>query len=609
MEQHEPQEGTPSGQQKPQEAGDVSQELSELEQVMRGVRDSIERIKRSAGISRPTEPAHGATERETAGPPAEGQDPKGQGQGGEGARPPEQGAEGGEGAGEGERAAGGDQQEPGQQGEQAGGGEEAQPEEQAGPEEEGAKEAEDREETVAIFDGTDASMGAWKKVGSGELSRRDDGLYLKTGRDRGLAYYSSRRFDDFRWKAQYRLDDPEFPMSAAVRFLDPEKPVADRNQPEKEFRYDNQAYVAAHTGFEVRLGSGPGGEPGTFVDIPVGEGSGQQRHPQSAELKRDDWNEVEVEVRGNDYTVRLNGVETARFTNADAWRGKPASSGDDAGYVGILAGEQPRAGRPGAPRHPTGPLGLQIPGAVLPGRAKPAPSPPKQDEAKEAGATFRRIEVRILKPEVSEEKKKLARKDLAAIHEEVLGALARLKAKDRGIEGVLKQAYGYAVLPSVGRASIVLGVARGYGEVFEQGKPIGFTRVTQLTLGVQVGGQTFTQLLLFGSKESLEAFKHSPLAFNGNFSAAFIRGASGTTNFKDVTVHAYSRGGMLLEASLGGQKFRYLGEEEAAKELAKKRERAESARAKIANVGQAAKSLAGTVKEKAGGFLKKHLSS
>ncbi len=579
MEEHEQQHGT--GEPGPRERQDVHREISDLEKVMGSVRESLERIK--GAIKKGGEGGE-ATEQESQASPAE------QGESDQGEQP-----EAGEQTGPDEQAAAGEETDPEAKLGEGDGGAGKQP-----------------QETVALFDGTEQSMAGWKNVGAAEIGKNDEGLTLRPGRDRGLAYYSVRRFDDFRLKARYRLDASEVPMTAALRFLDPEKPVPDHNQAEKKHSYDNPAYVAAHTGFEVCLGPGPGGEPGTFAGIPAGDSPGNQRRPQSAEFKSGDWNELEVEARGNEYTVRLNGVETARFTNSDEWRGKPARSGEDAGYVGILAGGSPGHGGQAGRRTAPGPLGLNVPGAVLPGRpsgGKPAASEPApQAEGRKAGATFQRIEAQVLTPEVSEEKRKLARKDLAAIHEEVNGALARLKAKDRGLEGTLKQAYGYAVLPSVGRASLLLGGARGYGEVFEQGKPIGFTRVTQMTLGVQVGGQTFTQLLLFGSKEALETFEHSPLAFNGNLSAAFIRGASGTTDFKNVTAHAYSRGGMLLEASLGGQKFRFMRAEEAIKELAKKREKAERARAKIANAGQAAKSLASAGTKKAGEFLKKHLS-
>lgn len=158
--------------------------------------------------------------------------------------------------------------------------------------------------------------------------------------------------------------------------------------------------------------------------------------------------------------------------------------------------------------------------------------------------------------------------DRAALHSEVIATLKRLTLKHPELKRTLQKAYGFAVFPSVGRASLVMGGARGYGEVFEQGEIIGTTRVTQVTVGVQVGGQTFSELLIFERKPSLKAFKASPMAFNANASALFIAGGSGTTDFKDVTAHAYTRGGMLLEASLGGQKFRFFPDEgaEAAEE-------------------------------------------
>jgi lipid-binding SYLF domain-containing protein len=653
MERHEEQrEGTqPGGTQ-----ADVAQRLAELDRVLAGVRESIESIRASARIepgapapareaggegggARPAgaAPAGGGAERQgpapepaaEAGPPqqaraepttreagqgepvqaAAAREPAGEatpaGEKGEAAK-----AAGGEETegGEEARAAAGEEEEEsgaGEEKEAAAGGEEK--ESGAGKDEEAAAGGEEKEEsdagkgaTVALFDGNEASMGAWKTVGSGDREYRDEQLQLRAGRDRGLAYYTERRFDDFRLKARYRLARPDVPASAAVRFLDPEQPVPDREDPEKKYRYDNQAYVAAHTGFEVRLG-GAGGDPGTLADIPIGDGPGQQRHGSSAEWKQDDWNELDLEVRGDDYTVRLNGVETARFTNTDTWRGRPARSGSDCGFVGFALGEPPRQGahRPGPAVRPPGLAGPILPGRLGRGGLGGAGAPAEFDLA------FHRIEVEVLgaAPQVSERDKKLARRDLAALHAQVLGALAKLKAKDQGLEELLARAYGYAVLPSVGRASLLLGGARGYGEVFEQGKPIGFTRMTQVTFGVQVGGQTFTKLILFGSKASLEAFKASPMAFNGNLSAVFIRGASGTTNFKDVTAHAYSRGGMLLEASLGGQKFKFIQPEQAAQELAKPR--GAEARAKVGQAGRAAQNVAGTIASKVTDLFKK----
>jgi lipid-binding SYLF domain-containing protein len=596
----------------------IRQELGELDRIMAGVREHLERIRSSApselgapgeggeaeGVQ--TEQAGGAQQEQT------GEQQKEQGE-----RREEASAQPEQQAGAPEEPYASEQppeeqanveqamQEPqAEEGEQPEGVEAEQSEELK--EEAESKEAEkevEEKETAVLFDGTSESMSAWKKVGAGEFELQEQELRIRSGRDRGLVYYTGRRFSDFRLRAQYRVDSPQAPMGAVVRFLDPEQPVPDREHPERKYRYDNQAYVAVHTGFEVRLSSKDENKVGTFTGIPLGEETGNQRHSQPAELKSQDWNELEIEVHGNDYTVRLNGAETARFINTDDWRGKPESSGPDAGYLGFLMGEeQPGAARRPGARPPPGPM---LPGRI--GGARPARGAGAHQEASGASLALRRVEVQTLRaagPQVSEEKKKLARKDLSALHAEVIAALAKLKSKDQGLDGVLKKAYGYAVLPAVGRASLLLGGARGYGEVFEQGNPVGFTRITQVTFGVQVGGQTFTELILFGSKESLEGFKRSPLAFNGNLSAVFIRGASGTTDFKDVAAHAYSRGGMLLEASLGGQKYRFMREDEVIQELAKKRQRDE----RIANItrgmGRKAKGYTSKLSSKVSGFIK-----
>jgi lipid-binding SYLF domain-containing protein len=91
-----------------------------------------------------------------------------------------------------------------------------------------------------------------------------------------------------------------------------------------------------------------------------------------------------------------------------------------------------------------------------------------------------------------------------AIHAGAESTLAWLTAKDPGLKDLIAKSYGYAVFPAVGRAGAVLGLARGHGAVFEHGKPIGFATVTQVTVGAQVGGQTFSELVVFGNKDALE---------------------------------------------------------------------------------------------------------
>lgn len=148
----------------------------------------------------------------------------------------------------------------------------------------------------------------------------------------------------------------------------------------------------------------------------------------------------------------------------------------------------------------------------------------------------------------------------ATIHEEAAAALNRLQEKHKGLKEKLQKAYGYAVFPSVGRAGVVLGGAYGHGEVFEGGKPVGFATMSQITVGVQVGGQTFSQILSFGNKKSFEKFKkRGKLGFTANASAVVVKAAAtATNNVSDVEASAYSMGGMLLELSLGGSKFMFI---------------------------------------------------
>lgn len=145
------------------------------------------------------------------------------------------------------------------------------------------------------------------------------------------------------------------------------------------------------------------------------------------------------------------------------------------------------------------------------------------------------------------------------IEETAAATLKRLEEKDRGLKQLLKKAYGYAVFPSVGKASLVVGGSYGRGAVFEKGKFIGHATISQFTVGVQIGGETFSEILVFQNKEALDRLKKGKMAFAANASAVLVKaGAMGTKDFTNgVAAMAYSSGGMLLEAVIGGQKFKF----------------------------------------------------
>jgi lipid-binding SYLF domain-containing protein len=146
---------------------------------------------------------------------------------------------------------------------------------------------------------------------------------------------------------------------------------------------------------------------------------------------------------------------------------------------------------------------------------------------------------------------------LQTLDNEVRAALARLDERDPGLRKFLDGAYAYAIFPSVGKASAVIGGAFGKGEVFQGGRLVGYAAVAQLTVGVQVGGDTFAQVIAFESKPALDRFKQGKFAFAANASAVLVKaGAAATADYESgVAVFAYAEGGMLLEAAVGGQKF------------------------------------------------------
>jgi lipid-binding SYLF domain-containing protein len=131
--------------------------------------------------------------------------------------------------------------------------------------------------------------------------------------------------------------------------------------------------------------------------------------------------------------------------------------------------------------------------------------------------------------------------------------------KDDTFNATLKKAYGYAIFPEVGQGGFIVGASHGKGEVYEKGKLIGHAKMTQTTIGAQVGGQTFAEVILFKNKKALERFKNS--RFEGSVAATAIggkKGAAAATKYKDgVAIMVLPLKGAMAEAAIGGQKFKF----------------------------------------------------
>ncbi len=133
------------------------------------------------------------------------------------------------------------------------------------------------------------------------------------------------------------------------------------------------------------------------------------------------------------------------------------------------------------------------------------------------------------------------------------------KKADPGISKFFSGAPGYAVFPTIGKGAIGIGGAGGSGVLFEKGNPVGKTSMAQVTIGLQLGGQSYSEVVFFETAAALGDFKKGNFALAAQVSAvAAAAGASANAKYQNgVAVFTVAKGGLMYEASVGGQKFGY----------------------------------------------------
>jgi lipid-binding SYLF domain-containing protein len=138
-------------------------------------------------------------------------------------------------------------------------------------------------------------------------------------------------------------------------------------------------------------------------------------------------------------------------------------------------------------------------------------------------------------------------------------AKAEFIQNDGLMMSIFENAYGYAIFPNVGKGGLGVGAAAGNGAVYQHGKVIGMAKLSQLSIGFQAGGQAYREVIFFESKKELDRFKDSRFEFAAQASAvAVTEGASANVKYADgVMVFTMQKGGLMYEASIGGQKFRF----------------------------------------------------
>jgi lipid-binding SYLF domain-containing protein len=140
-------------------------------------------------------------------------------------------------------------------------------------------------------------------------------------------------------------------------------------------------------------------------------------------------------------------------------------------------------------------------------------------------------------------------------------------------------AYGYAVFPTIGKGGVGVGGAYGKGQVYRGGTVTGTASMTQLSIGLQFGGQAYSEIIFFEDKRAYDAFTSGKFEFGAQASAVAITASAqagvgtgaataGASTGQDagkqkgtyqngMAVFTYAKGGLMYEASIGGQKFKF----------------------------------------------------
>ena len=152
--------------------------------------------------------------------------------------------------------------------------------------------------------------------------------------------------------------------------------------------------------------------------------------------------------------------------------------------------------------------------------------------------------------------------------------------KSPAVQPFFKSAYGYAVFPTIGKGGFVVGGSYGKGQVYQGGKVTGETSLIKASFGFQAGGQAFSEMIFFEDKRAYDEFTGGNFEFDGTASAVAITagveakggtegatasasagpatGAQAKTNYhKGMVVFTHAKGGLMYEATIGGQKFSF----------------------------------------------------
>ena len=138
-----------------------------------------------------------------------------------------------------------------------------------------------------------------------------------------------------------------------------------------------------------------------------------------------------------------------------------------------------------------------------------------------------------------------------------------------------KSAYAYAVFPTIGKGGLGIGGAHGKGRVYIKGKKTGEVSMTQVSIGLQAGGQAYRQVIFFENKKAYDEFTSGKFEFSAQAEAIVITSSAGASTgtegssanadnsqakndyYEGMIVFTMGKGGLMYQASIGGQKYKF----------------------------------------------------
>ena len=146
------------------------------------------------------------------------------------------------------------------------------------------------------------------------------------------------------------------------------------------------------------------------------------------------------------------------------------------------------------------------------------------------------------------------------LEEQATFTLGMMQKQDPALDEFLSKAYAYVVFPTVSKGGLIAGGVYGRGVVYEKAGMIGYADLSQATIGGQIGGQTYSELLVLEDEAAMNRFKTGKLTFETNLSAiALQKGTAQHAKYHEgVIAFIRPQGGLMAEATVGGQQFTYI---------------------------------------------------